>query len=176
MKNDYRNDRRDPRDVDTGTSWGWVWTAFLIIVLVAAFGWWGWGWDRTPGSTTAQRGNPEAVLDQNLDRKVNVSGVVKEVKGSHAFVLGGDSTFQNQDVLVIARRPLNEQPINVSAGMDQNIQIGGTVRKFSREELARELGIELKQDELAEYEGKPVIVAETISAAGSGASRETEAR
>lgn len=95
---------------------------------------------------------------------VTLTGNVATVIDSRAITVTGPGVI-NDTVLVISRQPL----VPVGGGLDQTfykegtrISLSGEARRFDLTEMEKELGVNLVDEEYAQWEGKPVIIAESI--------------
>lgn len=95
---------------------------------------------------------------------VTLSGSVENVIGSRAVTLTGPGII-NDTVLVISKQPL----VPVGGGGDDvfykegtRVFVSGEARSFQIDEMEEELGVELVDEEFRTWEGKPVIVADSI--------------
>ena len=107
------------------------------------------------------------ILEKPSDfagQEVTVSGEVERVIGTRALTIDAPSVFSNK-LLVISRNPL--EPIGGS-GLDalysenDRVRVQGTVREFNLREFERILGEDLVDEEFVGWEGRPVIVADTV--------------
>ncbi|HEY3319835.1 MAG TPA: hypothetical protein VGP72_05090 [Planctomycetota bacterium] len=166
---DPYNEPRDPyRDDEARTSagagWWWLWFLALIL-LVFGFGGWGWwgGGMKTPGTYQPGVGAPVVIQDNRQDletlvgRNATLEGNVGETNGDNAFILSGVGPTGKDQVLVVTRQPINQEPINVSAG-EQNVKVKGAVLKYDKDRLEKNLKITLNDD----YKGKTVVVADSV--------------
>ena len=107
------------------------------------------------------------ILEQPSDftgEEVTVAGEVERVIGSRALTLDAPSVLAGP-LLVISRNPL--EPIGGSGletlyAEDDRVRVQGTVREFNLREFERMLGEDLVDEEFVGWEGRPVIVADTV--------------
>lgn len=103
--------------------------------------------------------------DQFENNEVAVEGRVDDRLGPRAFTVNGTGILKEQ-VLVVSKNPLQA----VGGGGDdydlfddtQDIQVDGEVRAFNLSEIEDEIGFDLDDQAFASYEGKPVIIADTV--------------
>lgn len=97
--------------------------------------------------------------EQLIGQTVTVEGEVEEIVGANAFRIEENELFGDDEVLVI-----NAQP-TVTIADDQNVRVTGKVRQFVVADLERDYDLnwdlEVQQQLEAEYQDKPVIVAES---------------
>lgn len=135
--------------------------AVLVLLLVfglAAIAF----FDRDGAAFRASGVTVDDIADRPQDyygRTVRLTGEVDRVIGRRAFTVGGPGG----QVLVLTER-LPEgivRPVGHRPG-DRTVQVVGTVRRFEREALERDLGVELGGDALADWAGRTAIVARSI--------------
>ncbi|HEV2125992.1 MAG TPA: hypothetical protein VGW38_24820 [Chloroflexota bacterium] len=101
----------------------------------------------------------ERQARQLANRQVTVRGEVTDVINANAFALG-------EAVLVITRQPFPSQvqgTLRDSLYEQNTAQVTGTVRLFTnRQELERELGIQLRGRAFDDWTGRPVIIASSV--------------
>lgn len=95
---------------------------------------------------------------------ISVSGEVRENLDTRGLILKS-SRLNNERLLVISREML----IGIGGGPgdyvhkpDENIRVSGEVRELNLDELEQEIGVELNEDKFSNYEGKPVVIADSI--------------
>ena len=97
--------------------------------------------------------------EQLIGQTVTVTGEVEEVVGNNAFRIQENEIFGDDGVLVI-----NAQP-TVPVSNNQNVRVTGEVRQFVAADLERDYDLnwdlEVQQQLEAEYQEKPVIIAES---------------
>lgn len=106
--------------------------------------------------------NPQNYLGQ----QVSAVGEVTEIIGSRAIV--AESTeFESNEILVLSKQPL--MPVGGGVGDEsflyQNgdrIAVNGTVREFNLREIEKELGFDLVDEQFSQWEGRSVIIADSI--------------
>ena len=109
----------------------------------------------TVGSDGPERGvTVNDVIDhteQYLRQRVSVSAEVEEgLLTPHAFLLG------DRGLLAVSAEPRPELFVETTA------YVTGEVRRFQLPEMERELGIDLDETKLRQYEGAPVIVVQAV--------------
>ena len=103
--------------------------------------------------------------DNYLGSSVTVRAEIENMIPGRSFTLDGPGVV-NDKILVISKQPLEavggagDTPLYKE---NDGVQVSGTVRKLNIQEVERELGIDLNENELRAWEGKPVIVANTVS-------------
>lgn len=104
--------------------------------------------------------NPE----EYYGRAIQVDGQIEEIIGTRAFTMESQGVLQD-DVLIISKSPLTPVgggPDDFLYQADDRVSVAGTVRQFNKGELERELGVELVDEVFTTWEGRPVIIAETV--------------
>lgn len=149
----------------TNSSRYFMWGGFIIVVAVLLTGIYFY---RDTGFFSEQDTRLEQIAEdpQNfMGQEVRAVGEVSEVIGSRALV-AQSTEFESDDILVISRQPL--MPVG-GVGEDNllyqggdRVAIAGTVREFNIRELEQELGLDLVDEQFAEWEGRSVIIADTI--------------
>lgn len=98
-------------------------------------------------------------------KQVAILAEVDDVVGTRGIVVDQEGSVLGDEILVISRQPLEP----VGGGSDdilfdegKDVQISGEVQSFNRINLQNELGIILDEDAFRQWEGKPVIVADTL--------------
>jgi hypothetical protein len=183
--------RRTPDAADTGAAWWWMWIFLFALFLFAGWGFWR-APERvvstTPAvKTTNDQDRLRAVVGENISR----NGHALRAEGAHAFVLSDGNLLGSENVLVITRQsivagqamepseaqseaqsdrsgakldPDKEQPLNISADGKARYKVQGKVELFNKDTLEKEIGAKLDDLDAAQYEGKPVIVADSVKA------------
>lgn len=144
----------------------WVIGGLLVLLIVVA-------------ATTLpniERGVPQSesavseVLERPEDfygRTIVLTGEVEEVIGPRAFTLDSPGPL-SEKLLVVSRNVL--QPIGGETTQDfffetdDRVSVKGEVRQFNLRELEQSLGVDLVDEEFAQWEGKPIILAQEIEA------------
>lgn len=101
-------------------------------------------------------------------KQVALRAEVDDEVGSRALVIDQEDSVVGDEILVISRQPLEAVgggPADILFDEGKDVEISGEVRSFNREELQKELGQVLDADAFRQWEGKPVIVANTITEA-----------
>ncbi len=139
--------------------------AVLTLTLVLAFGLVGCAKDvdeiaEDKGGVTAQQiiENPEAYIGKT----VTVSGDVEEIHGPKAFNM--DSGITIGELLVVGREPFpNLADANDRAYVINDVAtVTGVVRKFVTADIEREIGWDLDPEIESEFDGKTVLVANSV--------------
>lgn len=122
----------------------------------------------TPTPARAAEVAVDSILDDPgafFGKPVRLSGEVDAALGLHAFTVeDGDFVFDD-DLLVLSRRPLSGLggvPADTITSPELTARVTGTVRRFARADLARELGVLFEEDPFARWEGRPVVVADSV--------------
>ncbi|EAW38927.1 hypothetical protein [Lyngbya sp. PCC 8106] len=106
-----------------------------------------------PGDITA---NPENYYYQ----RIAVQGEVEEIRSTGVFTVDEEQLFGGEDLLVITANP------DPRVNEDESVTIVGTLRPFVEAEFERDYDLtwdlDFKQEIEAEYENKPVFVADEI--------------
>ncbi|QIN78376.1 hypothetical protein GBA65_07390 [Rubrobacter marinus] len=96
-----------------------------------------------------------------------VSGLVTEVVGPNAVVIGGGELV-NEGLLVVGAQQLDQIVEGVPEGeafeiqQQDLVQATGNVREFNLNEVEQEVGYELDQGVFGEFEGRPAVVADSF--------------
>lgn len=110
--------------------------------------------------------NPEAYQGQT----VSVAGRVSDITSENSFTLEGP-TIGGPDLLVLSSTSLSDltgreiDPDSLTNDLDQ-VQVTGTVRTFDRNQLTSELNLDLDEDTYEAYEGRPVLIAQSLMTLG----------
>ena len=140
--------------------------AILMLVAVGLAGailfanWFSGMPDRQRSSDTGVLVEPRASGD-----RVVLLGRIEMVNSPHSFVLDIGETVAGRRVLVLSREPVfsaDGGPINVRNDANTLFQITGRARRFHREDIERELGIDLDDETFKRFEDNVVVVAEKI--------------
>ena len=101
--------------------------------------------------------------DRFIGQTVRVTGEVETLFGPRVFSLDEDRVFSTGvDVLVLSRKPGITKD-------DQRVTVTGTVRKFVRADLQKEIvDFDLNPEWLVDFESRPVIIATEVTAAKRG--------
>ena len=93
------------------------------------------------------------------DRSLAIQGEVDEIKDYSVFEIDEEAVFGGEDLIVVQQKPIELEE-------EQNVIVYGVLRPFIVEELKRDYGLDWDlstQKQLqAQYDGKPVFVAEKI--------------
>ncbi len=123
------------------------------------------GSDPPPIDRDAERGMEPAGKDFFFDpgtyvgREVTVTAYVSDVLTPVAFRMAGER-FEGPGILVVSNSDLS------SLDDDDLVQVTGSVRWFSVEEFARELGVTLDPVTFHEFEGGVAIAARRVTING----------
>lgn len=116
----------------------------------------------------AQRATVDGIADNPsayIGRTVTIAGEVGRALGPRSFTVEDNDLLFDEEIAVVGARALldrNGQPYSVDALDDLRIMVAGTVRQFVRADLEREFGITFSDGDLDGWEGRPVIVAESV--------------
>lgn len=127
--------------------------------------------DRSKGATAGTTGSssvpPKAASvgeisehpDRFIGQTVTVTGEVETLFGPRVFSLDEDRVFSTGvDLLVLSKSGITKD--------DQRVAVTGTVRKFVRAELQKEIvDFDLNPEWLVDFESRPVIIATEVTAA-----------
>jgi len=107
----------------------------------------------------AERVHVEEVAENPADHigeQVMVRGEVEESYGNRTFLIDND---EGEDLYVIAQYPLS-----VTQGLEgKKVEVTGTVRKFNRRDIERDLDTELERKEIGKIEEEdPVLIARQV--------------
>ncbi|HEU4520920.1 MAG TPA: hypothetical protein VFT12_02890 [Thermoanaerobaculia bacterium] len=116
------------------------------------------GADPSAATVGAISEHPERYLNQT----VSVTGEVEKVYSPSVFSLDEDRVFSTGvDVLVVSKRP-------GMAKDNQRMTVTGTVRRFVRAEMQKEIvDFDLRPEWLVDFESRPVIIATDVAIAKS---------
>ena len=148
-----------------GAPWLWGIVVVLMLVIAALIVIPLVGDDAGPaaadGVTVRQIvGDPAAFYG----KEVTVSGEVDDVIEARVFVLGGDE-FGGERLVVVSANPLPAvagRPAVAPLVANDIVQVRGQVRQLAVVAIEREVGIELDDARLAEFEGRPGVVAWSV--------------
>lgn len=103
-----------------------------------------------------------AAPDRYLGETVTMTGIVDEAMSRTTFTVDHDpKTTSDKAILVIARRPLNEEVV-----ADEYVTIIGELIPYDPAEVAKrkdpEFVSDLPADALAKFAGRPVVLATTV--------------
>lgn len=104
--------------------------------------------------------NPQEYYDSN----VTVSGGVGELVGPRAFTIGTEDDVGGGTLLVVGAKQLPEviEGDAEEIAADDVVQVSGPAQEFNIAEIEDEFGFDLEDGLFSEYEGKPVVVANTV--------------
>ncbi len=153
------------------------WKAILGgIVLVGVLAMWG-------GGIQAQTRSEPSVGDvadepENwIGRQVTVTDDVTDVIGRHSFQMGEEGFLGlfGGELLVVGAKPLPQwvgDDFASSGFFDDDddfdelegaiARVSGTVRRFNLQDVERELGVDLDDGLFGDYDGDPVLVAQSV--------------
>lgn len=140
----------------------WVFGISALLILVAV----GFYFN-SANQVTQSEARINKVLDTPEDyygENVNVTGNVAKTIGTQAFTLDAPQPFSGT-LLVISKESL--QPIG-STGLDQilsgdnRVRVQGEIRMFDLRKLEDELNTDLVDNQFVDWNGKPVMVADSV--------------
>ena len=105
--------------------------------------------------------NPEGYYGQ----VVSVRGEVDQNMGTRGVTIETVG-LADDELLVVSRDALvgvGGGPGDALYNQDDDVRVSGVVREFSIVQLEQELGIDLDDKDYQEFEGKPVIIADSIA-------------
>ena len=122
----------------------------------------------TPSETTTQSEATENVTTEELSdgaegmigETVSLRAEVAEAVDEASFLLEDDQLFGGEDVLVINA---SGEPFVLTEGDDTPVQVTGEVQQLITAEFETEYGLDLDPTLYAEYEDRPVVVAQSIA-------------
>lgn len=104
--------------------------------------------------------NPEGYYGQ----LITLRGDVEKNLGTRGIII--ESKDSDEEVLVVSRDSLvgiGGGPGEVLYHQNDDVIISGTVQEFKISDIQQELGIDLNNDDFAQFEGRPVVIADEIS-------------
>jgi hypothetical protein len=105
--------------------------------------------------------------EQYIGQQVTITANAEEIIGERAFKLDEDDALAggiDNDLLVIGAAA-NEPQFDEGILNEEQVTVTGTLRMFNREQLGADLGYDLDADTFADWEGQPVLVAESVTPA-----------
>lgn len=116
--------------------------------------------------------NPDSKIGQVLNspsefysKDAKLTGEIDQIIGMQSFTIDAPEPFSDQ-LLVISKEPL--QPIGGSGPDDflydtgDRVSVKGKIMQFNIRQIENELGTELVDEEFRIYNGRPVIIADSI--------------
>lgn len=119
--------------------------------------------EEPPGLQTVD--NVEKHPSEFIGKRVTLTGEVDSVFNDRAFELGGLQWMFGGDVLVVTRTPVTLGKEKLAEGRE--IALSGVVREFVVTDIERELQWDLERKLEIEWQDKPVVIADSISAVES---------
>ncbi|MBE9065444.1 hypothetical protein IQ260_02120 [Leptolyngbya cf. ectocarpi LEGE 11479] len=98
----------------------------------------------------------EGLIGETVSLRAEVSETVDET----SFMLENDKFFGGEDILVINA---SGEPFVLTEGDDTPVQVSGEVQQFISTEFESEYGLGLDLDLYADFEERPVVVAQSIA-------------
>lgn len=122
----------------------------------------------TPSETTTQEEASENVTTEELSggaedligQTVSLRAEVRKTVDDTSFLLEDDQLFGGEDVLVINA---SGEPFVLTEGDDTDVQVTGEVQQLVTVDFEREYGLDLDPTIYADYEDRPVVVAQSIA-------------
>jgi hypothetical protein len=119
---------------------------------------------------------PRPVVEQDNVTAPEVSQNTQELIGKLVTVRGQDINRVNDQVFTISDREVfggetiavvntTGQPVNLPLPQDSRLQVTGTVATLDPNTIKQEYGVDLGQNQVAEYAGKPAIIARSVALA-----------
>jgi hypothetical protein len=99
--------------------------------------------------------DPEELVGQT----VTIRGEISDRLTTNAVTLASEGFFNGEEILVVLPE---EFTLPAEDDIADNIQVTGEVRQFTPEE-AQQLNLTIPETDYADYEGNPMIVAETAA-------------
>lgn len=123
--------------------------------------------DELFGDERGQNVNLESVVndpDSFYGSVISVSGSVRQNLDTRGIVLKSPQ-LNDERLLVVSREML----IGVVGGPgdyvykpDDYVRVSGVVRELNLDQLEQEIGVEINKNRFTEFEGKPVVIADSI--------------
>lgn len=121
-----------------------------------------------PQETTTQEEATENVTTEELasgaegiiGESVSVRSEVAETVDATSFLLEDDQLFGGENVLVINA---SGEPFVLTEGDETEVQVTGEVQQLVTAEFETEYGLDLDPDLYADYEDRPVVIAQSIA-------------
>ncbi len=101
-------------------------------------------------------------------RQITLSGLVTEVVSPNAVAIGGDEFVGGDEVLIVGAQQLQQIVEGIPEGepfeiqQQDLVQATGTLREFNLTEVEEQVGYDLDDNAFAEFEGEPVLVADSF--------------
>lgn len=122
----------------------------------------------TPSETTTPGEAADNVTNEELSggaegligQQVSIRAEVAETIGDASFLLEDDQLFGGENVLVINA---SGEPFVLVEGDDTEVQVTGEVQQLVIADLDREYGLDLDPTLYADYEDRPVVVAQSLA-------------
>lgn len=145
---------------------GW-WGVLLIIALgltyIAAIGTAAFYDHQTGANPPALQNATVSQMMSNvsayLGKGVAVNGKVDQALSPEAITLANESSGGTTLLLVVGKQ--GTLPSGLKQG--DTVQVAGTLGTFSRPQIEKDAGVTLDPQKFAQYEGKPVLVAQSAS-------------
>lgn len=131
----------------------------LVVLLIGSF------FSKQTTRSEEQIGRLLEKPKEFYGKEIDLTGEIEEIVGNRTFTLDSPDEF-NGSLLVISRESL--EPIGGAGASDfifdegERVSIKGRVEEFRVREVEERLRIDLKDEEFSSWEGKPVIIADTV--------------
>ncbi len=146
-------------------SWIWWIAGAIALVILAVILWQLFAEEQSAGpeaqvTVSDITDNPQEYYNSN----VTVSGQVGELVGPRAFTIGTEDDVGGGTLLVVGAQQLPEiiegEAEEIAA--DDVVQVSGPVQEFNIAEVEDEIGFDLQDGLFSDFEGRPVVVANTV--------------
>ncbi|MGB7084942.1 MAG: hypothetical protein WBD47_05280 [Phormidesmis sp.] len=122
----------------------------------------------TPPETTTSEEAAENVTTEELSdgaegligETVSLRSEVGEIVDDNSFLIEDDQVFGGEDILVVNA---SGEPIVLPEGEGTEVQVTGEVQQLVVADFETEYGLDLDPTLYADYEDRPVVVAESIA-------------
>lgn len=114
--------------------------------------------------------------DEFVGKRLLVAGEVEDVFSNRAFTVGGDD-FLDRDLLVVTKQPIDAAKLRSAdkpLWRDDIVQVNGEIRRLVTAEVERELGWDLEPEIEAEFDTRPILIAESVTIIPRGGGDERE--
>jgi hypothetical protein len=154
-----------PQKGGGGLNWLWWIAGAIALVILAVILWQLFAEEQSAGPEAAVTvsnitDNPQEYYGST----VTVSGQIGELIGPRAFTIGTEDDVGGGTLLVVGAKQLPEiiegEAEEVATG--DVVQVSGPVQEFNIAEIEDEFGFDLEDGLFSEYEGDPVVVANTV--------------
>ncbi len=137
--------------------------AAVVLVIIAGFA-------ISPLYDNPERQAPPAVQSPSvsdvishvptyLGKTITVEGKVGQTISPEAVALANESSGDTTPLLVVGKQGM--LPPGLKPG--DTVQVVGTLGTFSRPQIEKDAGVTLDPQKFAQYDGKPVVIAQSAS-------------